>query len=355
MIRRWRTLVDPETVDRLNPPTAREALALWFLGSAWLLYGVWLAVLGLPVWLPAVPVVGLLSLWIWKRRGAIFTFPLVLVTAMVLDARIEGVTSAHLTDLVMAGTALVMVARFLARGDARQPSSHPERVLQVAVGVGLVVGLVDPSGALPRLTRMLPSAVAVGLSAWLGARRAAAHARLQLVFPWTAAMLGTAVLAAFVAGRPAPSQAFAASMASLIAATLPFAWSGAVRRGRTRFAHVVAAGIGSVALVLPLVTPYANDVKVWPLADLRLVALPIVVVVLASVPRLRHLRLASAVAFALLAIVAGEPRLAPGAIVSAALAAGLVLGEPEVRAPRRRRRVSQNPVPVEAPCVRRSA
>lgn len=354
MIRRWRTIVDPETVDRLAPPSAREAVALWFLGSAWLLYSVWLAVLGLPVWLPAVPVVGLLSLWIWKRRGAIFTFPLVLATAMVLDARIEGVTSAHLTDLVMAGTALVMVARFLARGDARQPSSFLERVLQATVAVGLLVGFVDPTGELPRVARMLPPALAVGLSAWLGARRAAAHARLQLVFPWMVTMLGTAVITASVAARPALSQAFAASVTALLAATLPFAWSGAMRRGRTRFVHILAAGIGSVAIVLPFVVPYADAVIVRPVADPRLLAGAAIVVVLASVPRLRHVRLAAAVVFSRLAVVAGEPRMAPIAVVLAALAAGLVLGEPEVRAPRRRR-PSQHTVPVEAPCVRRSA
>jgi len=355
MIRRWRTILDPETVDRLNPPTAREALAMWFLGSAWLLYGVWLAVLGLPVWLPAVPVVGLLSLWIWKRRGAIFTFPLVLVTARVLDARLEGVTSAHLTDLVMAATAVVMIARFLARGDVRQPSSPAERVLQVAVAAGLVIGIVDPTGQLPRVARLLLPAIAAGLAAWLGARRAAAHARLQLVFPWAAAMLGTAVIAAFVMGRPAPSQTFASSMGALLAASLPFAWSGAARRGRTRVAHVVAALIGSVALVLPYLLTYADAVAVRPLADLRLGVLPLVAIAFASVPRLRHVRLASAVVFALLAVVAGEPRLVPVALVLAALAAGLVLGEPEMRAPRRRGRRPQNPVLEEASCVRRSA
>ncbi|MEY4374967.1 MAG: hypothetical protein RL760_1134 [Candidatus Eisenbacteria bacterium] len=355
MIRRWRTILDPETVDRLNPPTAREALAMWFLGSAWLLYGVWLAVLGLPVWLPAVPVVGLLSLWFWKRRGAIFTFPLMLVTAMVLDARLEGVASAHLTDLVMAATAVVMIARFLARGDVRQPSSPGERVLQVAVAASLVIGIVDPNGQWPRVARLLLPAIAAGLSAWLGARRAAAHARLQLVFPWAAAMLGTAVIAAVVMGRSAPSQAFASSVASLLAATLPFAWSGSMRRGRTRIPHLFVALLGSVALVLPFVVAYADAVTVRPLADPRLGVLSLVVIAFASVPRLRHVRLASAVVFALLAVVAGEPRLVPVAIVLAALAAGLVLGEPEMRAPRRRGRRSQNPVLEEASCVRRSA
>lgn len=351
MIRRWRTILDPERVDHLNPPTAREAVAMWFLGSAWLVYGVWLAVLGLPVWLPAVPVVGLLSLWIWKRRGAIFTFPLVLVTAMTLDARLEGVHHAHLTDLVMFGTALVMVARFVARGDARQPATRAERLLQAVVAVGLVVGFVDPSGRLPQGFRTAVTPIAVGIAAWLGARRAAAHARLQLVFPWVSVMLGTAVLTALLAHRPAPTSAHATTVTALLAATLPFAWSGASRRGRTRAAHVLAAVVGSLALLLPLVTQagvHGVPVQVW--------APGVLVVAAASVPRLRHLRLAAAVVFALLAVVAGEARLAPVAFVIAALAAGLVLGEPERRAPRRgRRRVPSNPLPVEAPCVRRSA
>lgn len=347
MNRRWRTILDPERVDHLKPPTPREALAMWFLGSAWLVYGVWLAVLGLPVWLPAVPVVGVLSLWIWKRRGAIFTFPLVLVTAMTLDARLEGATSAHLTDLVMAGSALVMVARFLARGDTRTPSSWVERVLWVAVAGGVVVGFADPTGTWPRELRIACSALSVGMAAWLGARRAAAHARLQLVFPWATLMLGTAVLAAWTSGRPEPSSAYAVSVAALLACTLPFAWSGALRRGRTRIVHVAAAALGSAALVRSATFGLVPLVVLVPAA---------LVVAAACVPRLRHLRLAAAVGFALGAVVAGEVRLAPVAFVLAGLAAGLVLGEPEVRAPRRRRRRPiPNPVVQEVPCVRRSA
>lgn len=346
MIRRWRTILDPERVDHLNPPTPREALAMWFLGSAWLVYGVWLAVLGLPVWLPAVPVVGVLSLWIWKRRGAIFTFPLVLVTAMTLDARLEGVTSSHLTDLVLVGTALVMVARSLARGDAHTSSSWAERVLQAAVAGGVVVGCADPTGAWPRELRIAFTMSSVGMAAWLGARRAAAHARLQLVFPWATLMLGTAVLAAWTAGRPEPSSAYAVSVSALLACTLPFAWSGASRRGRTRIVHWGAAVLGSLALVR------SATFGLVPVAVLVPAAL---VVAAASVPRLRHLRLAAAVVFALLAVIVGDARLAPIAFMLAALAAGLVLGEPELRAPRRRRRSIQNPVVEEVSCVRRSA
>lgn len=346
MIRRWRTILDPERVDHLNPPTPREALAMWFLGCAWLVYGVWLAVLGLPVWLPAVPVVGVLSLWIWKRRGAIFTFPLVLVTALTLDARLEGVTSSHLTDLVLVGTALVMVARSLARGDARTATAHTERLLQVAVALGVIVGVADPTGTWPREFRIALIVIAVGVSAWLGARRAAAHARLQLVFPWATLMLATAVLAAWTAGRPEPSPGFAISVTALLAGTLPFAWSGASRRGRTRILHLSAAVLGSLALVR---TAMFGRIPVAILIAATLV------VVAASVPRLRHLRLAAAVVFALVAVIVGEARLAPVAFMLAALAAGLVLGEPEMRAPRRRRRSIPNPVVEEVSCVRRSA
>ncbi|MEQ1834613.1 MAG: hypothetical protein ABL977_16325, partial [Candidatus Eisenbacteria bacterium] len=194
MMRRWRSILDPETVDRLRPPTAGEATALWFLGSAWLLYGAWLTVMGLPVWLPAVPVAGLLAMWGWKRRGWLFWFPAAAVVAALFDARLGGAGPGHLLDLVMTGMALVVIARRMARGWPHRRLGLVEWLKLASLAAGLLLALGDPRGDSPRLWRLAAAGAAAFSAAWLAARRAPASTRARLAFPLTAGLLGAASL-----------------------------------------------------------------------------------------------------------------------------------------------------------------
>ncbi len=231
MIRRWRSIVHPETADRMRPPTAREAAALWFLGSAWLLYGTLLACAGLPLWLPAIPVAGLLAMWGWKRRGWLFWFPAAAVVAALLDARIEGAATGHLVDLVMTGMALVVVARTLARGWPRRAIDGAQCILFVALAVGAVLAVVDPRGATPRPWRIGVAGLAAFAAAWWATLHPPAIGRARLAFSLTAAALGAATLIAWAGGHAPAGHPVAMGTLFTLAAALPFSGVVAVRPG----------------------------------------------------------------------------------------------------------------------------
>ncbi len=338
MMRRWRSILDPEMADRLRPPTAGEAAAMWFLGSAWLLYGAWLAVMGLPVWLPAVPVAGLLAMWGWKRRGWLFWFPAAAVVAALLDARLEGVGPGHLLDLVMTGMALVVIARRMAHGWPRRHLGAVEWLKLASLGAGLLLALGDPRGEYPRLWRLAAAGTAAFCAAWLAARRAPASTRARLAFPLASALLGAASLAAGLTRHAPASHLTGLGVLLLLACTLPFAWALAVRPGRSRQWHVAAALIGSVALGSQASALVSGGMSIHPLSDPRALTVLGMAVLAGARPavglRLEagergRWRVGVTVALAVLAGLEGDPRLLPVAIVLGATAAGLGLGLPE--------------------------
>lgn len=338
MIRRWRAILDPDTADRMRAPTAGEAAAWWFLGSAWLLYGAWLAVMGLPVWLPAVPVAGLLAMWGWKRRGWLFWFPAAAVMAALLDARLEGAATGHLLDLVMTGMALVVIARRMAHGWPRRRIGAVEWLKLAALAAGLLLALGDPRGELPRMWRLAAAGGAAFSAAWLAARRAPVCSRAQLAFPIAAAVLGTAVLATGLARQAPVSHLTSLGVMLVLACALPFAWALAVRPGRSRQWHVASALIGSVALGAQVSALMVEGVSFHPLADPRALTLIGVAVLAGARPasgsRIEagergRWRVGVTVALAVLAGLEGDPRLLPVAVLLGATAAGLGLGLPD--------------------------
>ncbi len=338
MIRRWRTLFHPEAVDTLRMPTAGEAAALWFLGSAWLLYSAWLAVMGLQVWLLAVPFAGLLAIWGWKRRGWLFWFPAAAVVAALLDARLEGASAVHLLDLVLAGMALAVIARRMAHGWPRMPWPWLEwcKFGALFLGAALVIG--DPRGESPRVLRLAVVGAEAFATAWIAARRAPASVRPQLVFPIVALSLGVATLVAGFLGRPAATTTTVLGVTLLLAAALPFAWALAVRPGRRRQWSFVSALIGTVALGAQVATLLARHATFHPFADPRALTLVGAAVLAGSRPspgiRVEagsngRWRVAVTVGLGTLAAMEGDPRFVPVAVLLVATAAGLGLGWPE--------------------------
>ena len=356
MIRRWRSIVDPGSVDTLSPPSTRGALAMWFLGSAWLLYGVWLALLGLPVWLPAVPVVGLLGLWVWKRRSSVTWVPLALVSAALADARLEGTTTSHLIDLVLTGLAFVIAARAIAKGEARREGTMAERALAVAAVAGLVIGLLDPEARDTRTLRLVIVSATVMATAWIGTRRAFMRDRLRAVFPWAVTLLGGAVLFAVLGARPEPSPRSAAGLLLIIAATMPFAWSAVLRPGPLSLPSLVAAFMGTFAYASTIGVLVGYGPEVIRLAEPGLLIVLTVVVAALSVPGFRAVRLGSAIACAALAGLVGDARLVPVAVLIGSTAIGLAATRPAPRAPRVvTLSLVETPESEEESCDRRSA
>lgn len=344
MIRRWRTLFHPEAVDHLRPPTTGEAAALWFLGSAWLLYSAWLVMMGLQVWLLAVPVAGLLAIWGWKRRGWLFWFPAAAVVAALLDARLEGDSAVHLLDLVLAGMALAVIARRMAHGWPRMPWPWLEWLKFGALFLGAALVIGDPRGETPRALRLAVVGAEAFATAWIAARRAPASVRPRLVFPIVALLLGTASLAASFLGRSAPTTTTVLGVTLLLASTLPFAWALATRPGRRRQWSFAAALIGTVALGAQVATLLSRHATFHPFADPRALTL-IGAAVLAGArpsPGVRveagsngRWRVAVTVGLGTLAAMEGDPRFVPVAVLLVATAAGLGLGWPERMSPAR--------------------
>jgi hypothetical protein len=334
MIRRWRSIVHPETADRMRPQTAGEAAALWFLGSAWLLYGTWLACAGLPLWLPAIPVAGLLAMWGWKRRGWLFWFPAAAAVAALLDARLEGTASCHLLDVAMTGMALVVVARGMARGWPRRALGPGGRLLCAALAAGAVVAVVDPRGETPRVLRV----ALVGLASFAAAWRAAQHpgivSRAQQAFPIAAVVLGTTTLVAWGARQVPTHESVAIGTMLTLAAALPFTWAMAVQPGRRGALQLASAVVGSLALGSQVAALLTHNPGAHLLAEPpALTLLGTVVVVGASGGTGRalaaggeHWRVGVTVVFAVLAATEGDPRFLAVAVVLAATAAGLGWG-----------------------------
>ena len=334
MIRRWRSIVHPENADRMRPQTVGEAAALWFLGSAWLLYGTWLACAGLPLWLPAIPVAGLLAMWGWKRRGWLFWFPATAAVAALLDARLEGTASCHLLDLVMTGMALVVVARGMARGWPRRSPGLGGWLLCAALAAGAVLAVVDPRGETPRVLRV----ALVGLASFAAAWRAAQHpgivSRAQQAFPVAAVVLGTTSLFAWGAPHVPTHDTVAIGTMLTLAAALPFTWAMATRPGRWGALQLASAVVGSIALGVQVTSLLTQSPGAHLLAEPpALTLLGTVVVVGASGGKARslvaggeHWRVGATVVCAVLAATEGDPRFLAVAVVLATTAVGLGWG-----------------------------
>ena len=150
--RRWRTFARPETVDQLESPTTAEALAVWLLGTTWILISLWMAWRGEQVLVAPMLAGGLLVVWAWQRDGWLRGVPWVLLAAATADAvssvLAPGRRVLGFLDMVVSGTALVAVARRVAH---RRPSaaarSTPSALMPwpVACGVAGVI-VIRPSG-----------------------------------------------------------------------------------------------------------------------------------------------------------------------------------------------------------------
>lgn len=362
MMRRWRTIVDPAARDEMRPPTAGEAAALWFLGSAWLAYGAFLAFMGLPVWLPVVPVVGLVGLWGWKRRGWWFGFPAAAAIATLGDARIEGVTTLHLLDLVMVGSALMVIARRTARGWGRRPFRSWEGLKYGSLLLGAGLAVVDPLGATPRELRIAAAAGLAATAAHVAGRHGIARLRVRMVFPVVAFALGLATMWSVVSrGTPVPSSYTIGSLL-LMLAVVPFLGPNSVPAGHGRRAMVVVAVLTTLAAGIDMASLATVGRTGAALSGpLPVLIAALVVVAAAAFPggmaigSLSALRIRCAVSYAAcsLVVLVGDPRLMPTAVVVAATAFGLALGA------RRSRSAVVIPFPAsnppEAPCDRRSA
>jgi len=123
ILRRWRTFVRPETVDQFEHPTTAEALGLWLLGTAWVLMTLWFAMRGETLLVTPMLAGGLLVVWAWQRDGWLRGVPWVLLAAAVADAAavvfLPRLRPLGFLDVVVAGAALVAVARRVARRSPR--------------------------------------------------------------------------------------------------------------------------------------------------------------------------------------------------------------------------------------------
>lgn len=362
MMRRWRTIVDPEARDEMRPPTAGEAAALWFLGSAWLAYGAFLAFMGLPVWLPAVPVVGLVGLWGWKRRGWWFGFPAAAVVATLGDARIEGVTTMHLLDLLMVGLALMVIARRMVRGWGRRPFRSWEGLKYGSLLLGAGLAVVDPLGALPRELRIAAAAGLAATAAHVAGRYGIARLRVRMVFPVVAFAFAFTTLWSVVSRGAPTSSPYTVGSLLLMLAVVPFLGPGSVPAGHGRRVMVVVAVLTTLAVGIDMAS-LATVGRTGGVFSGRLPVLVTALVVVAAaafpggmrIGSLTALRVRCAVSYAacMWVALAGDPRLMPTAVVVASTAFGLALGG------RRSRSAVVVPFPAshpqEASCERRSA
>src|SRR5439155_6367554 len=86
MLRRWRSFARTDTVDPMEHPSAADALALWFLGTSWVLTGLWLAHRGEDVLVMPMLAGGLLAVLAWHRDEWLRAVPWALVVAALADA-----------------------------------------------------------------------------------------------------------------------------------------------------------------------------------------------------------------------------------------------------------------------------
>ena len=162
MLRRWRSFARPDTVDPMEHPSAADALALWFLGTSWVLTGLWLAHRGEDVLVMPMLAGGLLAVLAWHREEWLRAVPWALVVAALADAacarwaprlRVLG-----FLDLAIAGLALVAVARRLARRLPRDRRA-PLMPWPVACGVAVVI-VLGPQGPVGLAVHALALALA---------------------------------------------------------------------------------------------------------------------------------------------------------------------------------------------------
>ncbi len=349
MIRRWRTLLRPETVEQLPHPTAAEAAATWMLGTAFALDALWVATQGRGARVPLLLAGGLLAMWGWRRRGWIFWFPTAAVLAAVADGWAAGAGAgrpgAACADLLVTGTVLVACARSIRQGRVtRRRRPAPERLLAVALVLSAALAALDPRAEASPALRQIPLCAAALLAAMAAARRPQVVERAWLAFPLAAVALGALELVA--TGRAAVLDAVRgapdgggtpADLPVALACTLPLTWAMALGRGGARPLPMLGAVLGTAGLALGIAR--LRDLPGGPLAPPDPVALALVGAMVVTGPRLLRLALAApgpvgsrraalaatfVVGLAALA-AAGQPT-RPVALLLLAVAAGLGIG-----------------------------